>query len=76
MEEVFQNFEHYKQWISKHWETNRILDSVLIERGLMIERSVILNGEAYRMLTKDEFDHINDQSFIAIPRLLPESNQF
>jgi hypothetical protein len=69
MEEVFQNFEHFKEWILKNWQTDAVLDSVIIKNGLMIERQNNCNGESYRMLTKGEFNKRDSQNFIKIPTI-------
>lgn len=69
MEEVFQNYEHFKQWILKNWEIDTVLDSVIIKNGLMIERENNCNGEPYRMLTKSEFNKRDSQNFIRIPTI-------
>lgn len=69
MEEVFQNFKHYADWISRNWQTDRVLDSVIIKNKLVIERKVNCNGEAYRMLTKEEFAKRDSESFIKIPNI-------
>ena len=69
MEEVFQNFKHYTDWISRNWQTDRVLDSVIIKNELMIERKVNCNGEVYRMLTKEEFNERDSQNFIKIPTI-------
>lgn len=69
MEEVFQNFKHYKEWVLKNWQTDRVLDSVIIKKRLMIERENNCNGEAYRMLTKEEFNEMDNQNFIKIPTI-------
>ena len=67
MEEVFQNYEHFKEWILKNWETDKVLDSVIIKNRLMIQRENNCNGEPYRMLTREEFIERDSQGFIKIP---------
>lgn len=69
MEEVFQNYEHFKEWIIKNWETDKVLDSVIIKNSLMVERQNSCNGEAYRILTKDEFIQRENEIFIKIPTI-------
>lgn len=69
MEEVFQNFEHFKEWILKNWKTDKVLDSVIVKNGLMVERKNNCSGEAYRMLTKEEFNERDSQNFIKIPTI-------
>lgn len=60
MEEVFQNYDHFKEWILKNWQTDKVLDSVIIKNELMV-------GEPYRMLTKQEFNERDSRNFIKIP---------
>lgn len=67
MEEVFQNYEHFQEWILKNWETDSVLDGLIIKNGLMVERKNNCNGESYRMLTKYEFNELDSQNFIRIP---------
>ena len=69
MEEVFQNFEHFKEWILKNWETDRVLDSVIIKNGLMVEKEYNCSGESYRMLTREEFNKLDSENFIIIPTI-------
>lgn len=69
MEEVFQNFTHYLEWILNNWERDKVLDSVIIKRGLMIRKEKNCNGEAYRTLTKEEFAERDSKSFIKIPTI-------
>jgi hypothetical protein len=67
MEEVFQNFEHYKKWIANNWEQSETLDSLIIKFDLVVERQNNCNGEPYRMLTKEEFDKRDSEDFVKIP---------
>lgn len=69
MEEVFQNYEHFKEWIFKNWQTDKVLDSVIIKNKLMIERKFNCNGKPYRMLSKEEFNEQDSQNFIKIPTI-------
>ena len=39
MEEVFQNFKHYSEWILNNWERDKVLDSVIVKNKLMIEQN-------------------------------------
>lgn len=69
MEEVFQNYKHYTNWISDNWETDRVLDSVIIKNNLVVERKYSCNGEPYRLLTKTEFNIRESENFIKIPTI-------
>lgn len=62
MEEVFQNFEHYSEWILSNWNKDAVLDSVIIKSQLIL-------GEPYRQLTKDEFDKREGEGLIKIPTI-------
>lgn len=69
MEEVFQNFKHYSEWILNNWERDKVLDSVIVKNKLMIERENNCNGESYRLLTKEEFSKRDSENFIKIPTI-------
>jgi hypothetical protein len=67
MEEVFQNFNHYKEWILKNWNTSKTLDSNIVESRLMIEKEISCNGEPFRMLTAEEFNVRHNENYIKVP---------
>lgn len=69
MEEVFQNYKHYGDWILRKWRTDRVLDALIVKNELMIKREISCNGEPYRPLTEEEFNERNSQSFIKIPTI-------
>ena len=69
MEEIFQDYNHYVNWIEDNYEsTNRELTVFIEENGLLIRRKYNLTGEEFRLLTKEEFELINEKSFIKIPK--------
>ena len=69
MEEIFQDYNHYVNWIKDNYEsTNRELTVFIEENGLLMKRKYNLNGEEFRLLTKEEFELINEKSFIKIPK--------
>ena len=69
MEEIFQDYNHYVNWIEDNYEsTNRELTVFIQENGLLMRRKYNLNGEEFRLLTKEEFELINEKSFIKIPK--------
>ena len=69
MEEIFQDYNHYVNWIEDNYEsTNRELTVFIEENGLLMKRKYNLNGEEFRLLTKEEFELINEKSFINIPK--------
>ena len=69
MEEIFQDYNHYVNWIEDNYEsTNRELTVFIQENGLLMKRKYNLNGEEFRLLTKEEFELINEKSFIKIPK--------
>ena len=69
MEEIFQDYNHYVNWIKDNYEsTNRELTVFIQENGLLMKRKYNLNGEEFRLLTKEEFELINEKSFINIPK--------
>lgn len=69
MEEVFQNYKHYGDWILRKWRTDRDLDALIIKNELMIERGFNFTGEPYRPLTEEEFNERHSQDFIKIPTI-------
>ena len=69
MEEIFQDYNHYVNWIKDNYEsTNRELTVFIEENGLLMKRKYNLNGEEFRLLTKEEFELKNEKSFIKIPK--------
>ena len=69
MEEIFQDYNHYVNWIKDNYEsTNRELTVFIEENGLLMKRKYNLNGEDFRLLTKEEFELKNEKSFIKIPK--------
>lgn len=70
MEEVFQNYKHYTDWISNNWDRTSTLNNRIIKNQLVVERNYNCNGEPYRMLTKIEFNEIeNSKGFLKIPTI-------
>lgn len=68
MKEVFQNYEHYANWISENWESkSKELDNKILESDLLIERENNCNGETHRFLSKSEFKEKESKGFIFIP---------
>lgn len=69
MEEIFQDYNHYVNWIEDNYEsTNRELTVFIQENGLLMRRKYNLTGEEFRLLIKEEFELINEKSFIKIPK--------
>lgn len=69
MKEVFQNYNHYAEWIFSNWQKNKIIDELIIQRGLLVEKINCCNGNAFRQLTKEEFRELESFGFIEIPLL-------
>lgn len=69
MEEVFQNYEHYRDWILYNWEKNNDLDGLILTKGLMICKSINTSGESFRQMTRIEYNKRESESFIKIPKL-------
>ncbi len=70
MKEVFQNYEHYANWISNNWESKSTeLDKLILEYGLLIEKEYNCTGQTHRALTKKEFNEKESKGFIFIPNL-------
>lgn len=69
MEEVFQNYKHYTDWISNNWDRTATLNNIIIKNQLVVERNYNCNGEPYRILTKTEFDTRENENFIKIPTI-------
>lgn len=75
MDEVFQNYNHYAEWLLNNWNRNSNLDSIIINKGLMKEKPICMNGQSYRQLTKSEFSELESLSFVLIPSLKPNNNE-
>ncbi len=70
MKEVFQNYEHYANWICENWESkSKELDNLILESDLLIEKEVNCNGETHRALTKKEFNELESKGFIFVPKI-------
>lgn len=69
MEEVFQSFEHYKDWLLQNWHKDKILDKIILANKLIIEKEKPSDGESFRMMTKEEFIQMESKNFIKIPVL-------
>lgn len=62
MEGIFQDYKHYVNWIEDNYEsTNRELIVFIEENGLLMRRKCNLNGEEFRLLTKEEFENKNKE---------------
>lgn len=69
MEGIFQDYNHYVNWIEDNYEsTNRELTVFIEKNGLLMRTKYNLNGEDFRLLTKEEFEIKNKESFIKIPK--------
>ena len=69
MEGIFQDYNHYVNWIEDNYEsTNRELTVFIEENGLLMRTKYNLNGEEFRLLTKEEFEIKNKERFIKIPK--------
>ena len=69
MEGIFQDYNHYVNWIENNYEsTSRELTVFIEENGLLMRRKCNLNGEEFRLLTKEEFEIKNKESFINITK--------
>ncbi|SPW16838.1 Uncharacterised protein [Elizabethkingia anophelis] len=67
MKEIFKDYNHYVDWIEENYEsTNKELTVFIEKNGLLMKRKCNLNGEDFRLLTKEEFELKN---FINIPKL-------
>jgi hypothetical protein len=70
MREVFQNYEHYANWILANWqEKSEDMNKLILESGLLVERENNCNGETHRSLTKEEFLIKESGEYIMIPHL-------
>lgn len=70
MEEIFQDYKHYTNWIDENYHNRKGADfDRIIEKELLIERKVNITGVTHRFLTKEEFELRNEKSFIKIPKL-------
>lgn len=74
MEEVFQSFEHYKDWLLQNWHKDKILDKIILANKLIIEKEKPSDGVSFRMMTKEEFIQMESKNFIKIPVLDSKNN--
>jgi hypothetical protein len=76
MEEVFQSFEHYKEWMLRNWHKDETQDRAILAQKLVIEE---YHGDpehrdpehrgSERMMTEEEFIKSNRENFIKIPKV-------
>lgn len=69
MEEVFQNYKHYSEWMLKNWNSDKYLDELIISYGLMIKKEISASGMSFRQLSKVEFCNKELNGFIRIPKI-------
>lgn len=69
MKEVFQNYQHYTNWIMKNWNYQTTdLDQEIIKTGLLIEIDNF-GGIEYRLMFKSEFTQKEKTGFVLIPTI-------
>lgn len=69
MKEVFQNYQHYANWILDNWQQkSQEMNKLILESGLLVERQNNCNGETHRYFTKEEFVAKEEENgYIVIP---------